>query len=105
MRRVADRKLTALPSRRARILAFAAILVGGVASGLIGWSFVDLQCTGDCGTAEGVGALVGGTIGAIGVAIVSVLALRAMGEWRQIQLNASPDGEAPPTTSRRNPSA
>ena len=99
-----DRKLTAIPSRRTRVLAFTAILIAGVASGLIGWSFVDLQCTGDCGTASGIGALVAGATGAGGVAIVSVLAMRAMGEWRQIQ-DAASGGEEPPTSSRRNPSA
>jgi hypothetical protein len=73
---------TALPSTGARVLAFVAILVGGLCGGLIGYAFVDLQCTGDCTTLSGVGGLVGAAIGAVGVGIVAVLALRAMGEWR-----------------------
>jgi hypothetical protein len=73
---------TALPSTGARVLAFVAILVGGLCGGLIGYAFVDLQCTGDCTTLSGVGGLVGAAIGAIGVGVVAVLALRAMGEWR-----------------------
>jgi hypothetical protein len=76
---------SALPSTAARVLAFVAILVGGLCGGLIGWAFVDLQCTGDCGTASGAAGLVGALVGAGGVAVVAVLALRAMGEWRTIQ--------------------
>jgi hypothetical protein len=88
---------TALPSVTARLLAFVAILLGGVCGGLIGYSVADLQCgsdeerTGeeaapadeDCSTIEGVGGLVGAVTGAGGVAIVSVLVLRAMAEWRR----------------------
>jgi len=76
---------TALPSTFARVLAFASILVGGLFGGLIGWSLVDLQCTGNCGLLTGIGGLVGATLGAAGVAVVATLALRAMGEWRTIQ--------------------
>ncbi len=79
-----ERPLSALPSRRARALAFAAILVAGGAGGLIGSSFVNLQCRGDCTTPSGIGALVGAAAAATGVAVVSVLVLRAMGEWRRI---------------------
>ena len=46
---------SALPSTTARVLAFVSILVGGLCGGLIGWAFVDLQCTGDCGTVAGAG--------------------------------------------------
>jgi len=63
-------------------VAFLAILVGGVCGLLIGLSLVSIQCEGSCATAEGVGALVGAVLGAGGVAIVAVLALRAMGEWQ-----------------------
>src|SRR5262245_32270514 len=67
---------SALPSTGARVLAFASILLGGLCGGLIGWSFVDLQCTGDCGTVSGIAGLIGAVIGAAGVAVVAVLALR-----------------------------
>ncbi len=40
-------RVSALPSPRARALAFVAIIVAGVAGGLIGWSFVYIQCTGN----------------------------------------------------------
>jgi uncharacterized membrane protein YuzA (DUF378 family) len=75
---------SALPPTGARILAFVSILVGGLCGGLIGWSFVDLQCDGDCGVAAGLAGLAGAVIGAAGVAVVAVLALRAMGEWRTV---------------------
>ena len=80
-----DRRLSALPSVRARWLAFVGILVAGIAGGLIGSSFVHITCDGDCGTAQGVGAVAGAVFAAGGVAVVSVLVLRAMGEWRRVQ--------------------
>lgn len=72
---------SAAPSLGARILAFAAILVAGVCGGIIGYAFIDLQCDGDCGLQTGLGALVGAVGAAVGVAVISVLTLRAMGEW------------------------
>ena len=80
-----ERPLSALPSPLARGIAFAAIVVAGVCGALIGWSFVDLQCEGDCTTPGGIGALVGGVSAALGVAVVAVLTLRAMGEWRRLK--------------------
>lgn len=72
---------TSLPSTGARVLAFASILVGGLCGGLIGYGFADLQCSGDCTALVGVATLLGAVLGAVGVAVVAVLALRAMGEW------------------------
>ena len=80
-----ERPLSALPSPFARAVAFAAIVVAGACGALIGWSFVDLQCTGSCSTPGGIGAIVGGAISAIGVAVVAVLTLRAMGEWKRLK--------------------
>lgn len=62
-----------------------AILVGGFAGGLIGYALVQVQCTGSCDLAKALGAGVGAVVAAIGTAIVAVLVLRAMGEWREIQ--------------------
>src|SRR3954447_77131 len=76
---------SALPSRTARFLAFAAILVAGICGGLIGYAVVNVQCHGACATPNGIGALTGAVIAAGGVAVVAVLVLRAMGEWRRIQ--------------------
>ena len=73
--------ISAAPSRLARALALAAIIVGGVCGGLIGYAFVDLQCSGDCSTQNGIGLLIGAVASAVGVAVIVVLALRAMGEW------------------------
>jgi hypothetical protein len=91
---------SALPSRGARFLAFAAILTGGLCGGLIGFSVTRLQCVGDCTTNKSIGGLVGAVLGAAGVAVISVLALRAMGEWKTIQDQAPARNE-----SRRKPSA
>lgn len=93
---------TALPSVTARLLAFGAILLGGVSGGLIGYSVTDLQCGNDddravaeaqdldpddgeegCATWAAGGAVIGGTLAAGGTAVVSVLVLRAMSEWRR----------------------
>ena len=80
-----ERPLSALPSVAARAAAFLAIIVGGGMGALIGYGFVDIQCDGDCATPNGIGAVVGGLVAAVGVAVVAVVTLRAMGEWRRIQ--------------------
>ncbi len=79
------RPLSALPSPAARAAAFAAILIGGLAGGLIGYSLVRVQCGGQCGTGRGLGAFIGAAIAAIGMSVVAVLVLRALGEWRDIE--------------------
>ena len=102
---------TALPSRLARALAFAAIVVGGLCGGLIGWSVTDIQCGGggraskaaevrdaperDCAGWAAGGGLVGSVMGAGGVGVVAVLVLRAMGEWRR-DLDVDLDTVPPP---------
>lgn len=110
---------TALPSVAARGLAFLAILLGGLCGGLIGYAITDLQCgtpevtvelsadgtpiegaappddstdEGGCRTAAAAGGLIGAVVGAGGVAVVSVLVLRAMAEWRrELELEAESD--------------
>jgi hypothetical protein len=94
---------SALPSVTARVVAFLAILLGGGCGGLIGFALVDLQCQGSCTGNRGIGALVGAACGALGVAVVAVLALRAMGEWKTIQSRPTDDGQT--STIRRKPSA
>lgn len=112
----AERPVSALPSSRARALAFVAILVAGVSGALIGSSLVSVQCEGNCGTATGVGSIVGALAAGGGVAVVAVLVLRAMSEWRQIK-EADLEGETsgddpldrgarqPVSRSKRKPSA
>lgn len=77
--------MSALPSRTARALAFVGILVGGAAGGLIGAGFTKLQCTGDCATPIAAGVLGGSVLFALGTAVVAVLGLRAVGEWKARQ--------------------
>jgi hypothetical protein len=78
------RPLSAIPSPAARAVAFVGILLGGLAGALIGYALVDLQCDGDCRLAKGLAIFFGAVIAAGGMAIVAVLVLRAMGEWREI---------------------
>lgn len=122
---------TALPSVAARALAFIAIILGGLCGGLIGYAITDLQCgtpeaaveldaggkpidgaavperdpndAAGCRTLAAVGGLVGAVVGAGGVAVVSVLVLRAMAEWRkELEIDeddepdSAPGGSSPP---------
>jgi len=79
-----DGPLSAIPSVGVRVAAFVAILLSGFAGGLIGYSLVELQCEGNCAVPTGIGLLVGALIAAGGMAIVAVLVMRALGEWREI---------------------
>lgn len=85
------------------MLGFAAILVAGLCGGLIGYAFTDLQCDGDCALPNGLSAIAGAVVAAGGVAVVVVLALRAMGEWRTIQQREAEGGQA--SRRARNTSA
>lgn len=80
-----SRPLSALPSRGARIAAYVAVVLGGLAGGLIGYGLVDVQCTGSCEAPLGIGVFTGAVLTAGGMSIVAVLVLRALGEWREIQ--------------------
>jgi hypothetical protein len=93
---------TALPSVTARALGFGAILLSGAIGGFIGYAFTDLQChSHSCATPDAIGGLIGAVIGAVGVAVVVVLALRAMGEWKTIQHRPTgPDRPSLPPTKR-----
>jgi hypothetical protein len=79
-----ERPLSALPSPFARALAFIGILAGGLAGALIGYSLIAIQCEGTCALQKGLGIFFGALIAAAGMSVVAVLALRAMGEWREI---------------------
>lgn len=78
-----ERPLSALPSRTARAVAFATVLVAGLAGGAIGYALVDVQCTGECDVPTGLGMLIGSVSFAAGMSVVAVLGLRAVGEWRE----------------------
>ena len=86
---------SSLPSPLARAVALGAILLAGLCGGLIGYAFTDLQCDGDCGVLTGVGAFVGAVVSAGGVAVIAVLALRAMAEWDRVQAEDGRSGPPP----------
>ncbi len=71
------------PPPVARWSAFIAIAVGGILGLLIGYGIGDLMASSS--TWAAVGAVAGATIGALGVGVVANLALRAMGEWREME--------------------
>jgi len=77
--------LSAIPSVGVRVGAFVAILLSGLAGAIIGASLVSIQCEGDCDLPIGLGLLVGAVTAALGMAVVAVLVMRAMGEWREIE--------------------
>lgn len=79
-----ERPLSALPSPLARAIAFVAILIGGVAGAVIGFALVDIQYSGEADWPRGLGVVIGAVLAAGGTAIVAVLVLRALGEWRDI---------------------
>ena len=69
-------------SRGALLGAFLAVVVAGLSGAAIGYGLVGIGCSGDCSTVSGVGALLGGLVAAGGVAIVAVLLLRSLAEWK-----------------------
>jgi hypothetical protein len=77
--------MSALPSQGARALAFLTIVVGGLAGAVIGYGIVNTQCVGDCSTQKAVGSIFGALFIGIGLAIIAVLVLRAMGEWNAVK--------------------
>ena len=82
------------PSKPSQAMAFGSILLGGLCGGLIGFAFTDLQCSGSCTGASGISALIGAIVGAGGVGVVSILALRAMNEWKsKSEPETGPSGE------------
>ena len=92
---------TALPSVGARVLGFVAIIAAGAIGAFIGYAFTDLQNHSGSTTTNALGALIGGVLGAGGVAIVVVLALRAMAEWQSVPRRPTgPDRPATPPAKR-----
>lgn len=77
--------LSALPPPAARVGAFVAIIAAGLAGGVIGYSLVRIQCSGDCAAPLGIGTFVGAVAAAGGVAVAAILVLRALGEWYQLR--------------------
>ena len=73
---------TAAPPVLARALALVAILIAGLSGGLIGYAVTDLQCNDGCVATAGTVGVLSAAGAAIGVAIVAVLTMRAMAEWK-----------------------
>jgi len=96
-----DDASAATPSVRARVLAFASIVAAGAAGGFIGWAFVDLQCEDDCTLLAGIVGLSTAIAAAIGVGIVAILALRAIGEWQATAADGATDEPEPGLVLRR----
>ena len=88
------RPLSALPPVGVRVGAFIAICLSGLAGALIGYSLIALQCDGHCGLPLGLGIAIGAVVAAGGMAIVAVLVMRALGEWREVT-DRSDAGHAP----------
>ncbi|MBM3805716.1 MAG: hypothetical protein FJW19_03600 [Actinobacteria bacterium] len=82
-----QRPLSALPSVLARVIAFGSVLIAGIAGALIGFTLVDLQCEGACDVPGAIGLVTGAVTGALGMGVVAVLALRAVGEWKELEDN------------------
>lgn len=72
--------VVAAPPQSARALAFAAILVGGLLGGLVGFGIGDVLYPDSAWAA--VGALAGALTGATGLGVLANLTLRAMNEWK-----------------------
>ena len=78
--------LSALPSPRARALAFAGICAGGMLGAVAGYGLADLQCDGNCFLPLVLGAMIAALIAAAGVSVLAVIALRALPQWRAVDL-------------------
>ncbi|HZR15257.1 MAG TPA: hypothetical protein VFC33_18625 [Acidimicrobiia bacterium] len=71
------------PSRSSFWLAYVGVLLGGGVGALLGYGLVNTGCHGSCATPKAAGALIGAAGAALGCAVVAVLVLRAMAEWRR----------------------
>jgi len=113
-----------LPRRGPLALMFAAIVVGGLLGGGIGYGLVNTSCpktatlaeqlletvpgfhahTPSCDLKLLAGAVTGTALAAIGAGVVAMLMLRAQSEWREhpagrsVPLRTPPPGGTPPHT-------
>tara|TARA_B100000953_G_scaffold298587_1_gene295771 strand:- start:1256 stop:1531 length:276 start_codon:yes stop_codon:yes gene_type:complete len=77
------------PSVKARIMAIVAITISGLCGGLVGYAVTDLQCENGCETLSGSIGLGAALLAAVGVSVVSNLALKAMSEWKTTERQQS----------------
>jgi hypothetical protein len=100
-----------VPRRGPLLFAFTAVTVCGVLGALIGSGLVGTSCQEQpsllerllesvrgyhpaahhCAVARAGGSVVGGVIAALGAAVIAVLMLRAMAEWRVTRPDGPPD--------------
>jgi hypothetical protein len=112
-----------LPRRGPLALMFAAIVVGGILGGGIGYGLVNTSCpktptlaeqlletvpkfhasTPSCDLKLLAGALVGTVLAAIGAGVVAMLMLRAQSEWRAHPAGRTLAAGAPPGPARVRP--
>ncbi len=83
--------LSALPSAFARGVAFASIMLAGALGAVLGYGIGKVFDRKGSSLYLGVSALIGALIVASGVAVVAVLVLRAMGEWRALDRPLPPN--------------
>ncbi len=76
--------LSALPSVTARAVAFGLILLGGLVGGLLTFAVRKVMSGRTTGTSIGIWTVVGSVGTAFGTGVLTILALRAMGEWRSL---------------------
>jgi prolyl-tRNA editing enzyme YbaK/EbsC (Cys-tRNA(Pro) deacylase) len=75
-------QLSALPSVRARGIAFGSILLGGLLGGILTYAIMKVFTGKRSGATIGIWTVVGSVSIAFGTGVLAILALRAMGEWR-----------------------
>ncbi len=86
------------PPPTARVIAFAAILVGGLLGGLVGYGIGDVLYPDSLWAAGG--AVAGALTGAVGLGVLVNLTLRAMNEWESV---SHPESDAEPHGAHRGP--
>ncbi|NLA34257.1 MAG: hypothetical protein GX868_01045 [Actinobacteria bacterium] len=72
---------SALPSVRARIIAFVSILAAGALGGATGVWFMGTQCDDGCTVGTGLSMWFGTVLLSLGAAVVAVISLRTVAEW------------------------
>ncbi len=92
---VAPQPIRATPPAPARWLAFAAVLLGGLLAGAVGFGIGDVMGGGSSNWTAG-GAFLGALTGAIGVGVVANLTLRAMNEWKAVEHPEALDDDSNP---------
>lgn len=81
---------SAVAPRNVRIAAFVAICSGGLLGWFIGFAFASIQVSGNTTTIGAIGGFIGAVAGALGIAVVATLVMRAMNEWRSIERGVNP---------------